>query len=278
MPRVVTLLTDFGHRDGFAGTMKGVILTLAPHVAVVDIAHELPPQDIRAAALVLRGAAPYFPRGTVHVAVVDPGVGTERRAICIVTERALFVGPDNGVLTWAAPPTHRHAAFSVENPQYFLPVVSRTFHGRDVFAPVAAHLAAGLEPAFLGPRLEQITELPWPAVVENDDGSIQGEVIYEDRFGNLVTNLEASILGDFSSTEVWLTIGSSMIPGIVPTYGAVPAGQLAALLNSWGLLEIAVRNGSAARTLGVGVGAPVTVHLRGKGRSNGPTMANTTQA
>lgn len=259
MARVVTFLTDFGLRDGFVGTMKGVVLHLCPHANLIDISHEIPPQDIRAAALVLRSAAPYFPPRTVHVVVVDPGVGTARRAICVETERAFFVGPDNGVLTWAAPSELRRAVVSLENPVYFLHPVSATFHGRDVFAPVAAHLANGLEPAFLGPRVEEIIELAWPPVVRRDDGSIEGQVVYQDRFGNLITNLEGSHLRDFPPGEVWLTIGSSMIHGIVPTYGAVPPGELAALVNSWGLLEIAVRNGSAAHNLGLGVGARVTV-------------------
>jgi len=262
--RLVTLLTDFGTADGYAGIMKGIILQRAPEATVIDLSHEIPPQDVRAAALVLRSAAPYFPPHTVHVAVVDPGVGSARRALCVVTESAIFVGPDNGVLTLAAPPSLRRAVYALEDERWFLKPVSRTFHGRDIFAPVAGELAAGLNPSALGPPLQHIEELAWPQAQRHGQ-EIRGEVIYVDRFGNLITNVPAEALADFSLDRVWVSVGGRMIRRIAPTYSSVCRGDLVALIGSWGLLEVAVREGSAARELGLGTGAPVKVTIAHEG-------------
>ncbi len=264
MPPVITLLTDFGNRDGFVGIVKGVILQRAPGAVLVDLSHDIPPQDIRAAALVLRSAVPYFPSGTIHLAVVDPGVGTSRRALCIVTQEAFFIGPDNGVLTFAAPPSQRLAVYSLEREEWFLKPTSRTFHGRDVFAPVAGLLAAGTPASALGPRVGEIVELPWPMPLRGGN-EILGEVLYVDRFGNLITNLGVSDFTDFSSECVWINVAGRRIRGIVPTYSHLAPGEIGALFSSWGLLEIAQREGDAARELGVGIGARVTVTLDRKG-------------
>jgi len=249
---LITLTTDFGTTDPFVGIMKGVIATRAPGVAVVDVTHGIPPHDMLAGALVLRAAAPYFPPRTIHVAVVDPGVGTDRRAICIETEAAYFVGPDNGLLTLAAPVGR---VVEITNEQCMLSPRGHTFHGRDVFAPAAAALAVGLATTSLGAELNEITRIDLPAPVR-DGRTVRGEAVYADTFGNLATNVEAGMLP--ASIE-HIEIGGRRIPTLVQAYGAVPSGELLALVNSWGVVEIAVRDGDARAVLGVDVGAPVTV-------------------
>ena len=187
---IVALLTDFGVSDGYVGIMKGVILGIAPETALVDISHDIPPQGIRAGAFVLKAASPYFPPGTIFVAVVDPGVGSERRIIAVRTPRAFYVGPDNGVLSWALQREDVQETINVTESGYWLPDVSRTFHGRDIFAPVAAHLAAGLPISRLGERIEDPVILPLPAPHLESDQVVRGEVIYVDRFGNLITDIQ----------------------------------------------------------------------------------------
>ena len=235
--------------------MKGVIATRAPGVPVVDVSHGIPAQNVMAGALVLKAAAPWFPAGTVHVAVVDPGVGTARRAICIETPAARFVGPDNGLLSLAAPPADVRRVVEITNERHLLSPRSRTFHGRDVFAPAAAALAAGVPPSELGPDVAGIVRLDVPAPVR-DGGALRGQVIYTDGFGNLATNIDAASL---PATVARVEIGARRIDGVVATYGAVATGELLALVNSWGGLEVARRDGDARMLLGVDVGAPVTV-------------------
>jgi hypothetical protein len=259
--RIITLLTDFGSRDAFVGAMKGVILGIAPEVCLVDLTHDIPPQDILAGALVLRSAVPYLPAGSVHVAVVDPGVGSTRRAILVETDGGLLVGPDNGVLALAATRLERRCVRALENEAWFRHPVSSTFHGRDVFAPVAAHLARGEDPAAVGPSVDGMVELPLPPVHASEE-RIDGEVIYVDAFGNLMTNIDAAALARFPAAQLSVTIRGTLVTGLAMAYAAVPAGAAVALVNSWGVLEIAVRNGDAARLLAVGRGTPVTVALR----------------
>ena len=235
--------------------MKGVIASRAPGIPVVDVTHDVPPQNVVIGAVALRAAARYFPKGTVHVAVVDPGVGTARRAVCIDTTEALFVGPDNGVLSLAAPPDRVRRAVEIANPGVILSPTSATFHGRDVFAPAAAALASGLPMAALGPSLAGIAALAVPTPVQEAKAT-RGEVVYVDRFGNLATNLDATIL----PAEVdHVEIASHRAIGFVRAYAEGPRHALVALLNSWGVLEIALRDGDARAVLGVGVGAAVTV-------------------
>jgi len=253
---VVTLTTDFGLDDPFVGILKGVIAGRAPGVPVVDLSHGVPPQDVRTAALVLRQAVPYFPAGTVHVAVVDPGVGGTRRAICIETARAFLVGPDNGVLSLVAADVRR--VVELTETQFQLHPRSATFHGRDVFAPVAAALATGTPADALGPALADFVriDLPRPA---RDGGAVRGEVIAVDRFGNLATNVDEGALAAFSRRRLSISIAGRRLDGVAGSYDAVAPGEAVAVLNSWGFLEIAVRDGSASRTLGAGVGTPVAV-------------------
>jgi S-adenosylmethionine hydrolase len=237
--------------------MKGVIAGRAPGVQVVDVSHGIPAQDIMAGALVLRAAAPYFPDRTVHVAVVDPGVGSARRPICIETRTACFIGPDNGLLSLAAPREQAVRVVEITDERFMLSPRSQTFHGRDVFAPAAAAVASGTPVAALGPECTDAVVLRLPAPVRDGD-VLRGEVIYIDRFGNLATNVDATLLTAVDHVEI---AGHRMIP-FAPTYAAVERQALLALVNSWGLLEIAVRDGDARTVLAVGVGTPVIVVAR----------------
>jgi S-adenosyl-L-methionine hydrolase (adenosine-forming) len=257
-PPIIALLTDFGTQDGFVGILKGVILGINPSVSIVDLSHEVQPQDILAGALILRSALPFFPPGTIHVAVVDPGVGSTRRAIIVETATALLVGPDNGLLSVAAPPESVQRVIHLTNSRYFLPRVSQTFHGRDIFAPVAAHLSRGVPAEDFGPPVAHMERLALP-VVEHASHKVTGSVIALDRFGNIVTNITAADLLPFPMEHLSVSIGTVHIHGLASTYASVSVGAVTALFNSWGMLEIAVRNGSAAQQLGVQRGNAVVV-------------------
>ncbi len=255
-PRV-TLLTDFGTRDGYAAAMKGVIVSRCPHAIIDDLTHEIPAGDIRAGAFALATAGSFFPPGTVHVAVVDPGVGTARAGILVLAREQVFIGPDNGLLSLAAGTSFR--AYRLDQSQYFREPVSATFHGRDVFASVAGHIAAGTLPARVGSAIDDLTTLALPSATY-DDAQATGEVIHVDRFGDLVTNLRADRLPR-EALSVTVDLGGNDLGPLVPTYGAVATGRFAALIGSSGFLEIAVRDGSAAVLFGpLGArGAPVRV-------------------
>lgn len=257
-PCIISLLTDFGTQDAFAGIMKGVILGINPAVSLVDLSHEIPPQDILAGALLLRSAAPFFPPGTIHVAVVDPGVGSARRALLVETRNTFFIGPDNGLLSLAAPAAAVTRMVHLTNAEYFLAPRSHTFHGRDVFAPVAAHLSLGVAPEQCGRLVTSMEQFTLPAV-ERGATWLTGSVVYIDRFGNVVTNLTEADLRPFPKESLLVSIGPVRVHGVVASYAAVEVGALAALINSWGMLEIAVRNGSAAQQLGIQCGQPVQV-------------------
>jgi len=252
---LITLTTDFGLADPWVGIMKGVIATRAPGTPVVDVSHGIPPQDVVAGALVLRHALPWFPRRSIHVAVVDPGVGSERRALCVEIDTALLVGPDNGLLSLVAPPATVRRIVELTEERFFLTPRSRTFHGRDVFAPVAAALATGTDPRALGPERDDLVRLALPEPVRQGT-RVLAQVIYVDRFGNLVTN----VVGDtFSQDRVSITIAGARIRGVAASYAAVARGTLLAVVNSWNLLEIAVRDGSAQEHLSAGTGAALTL-------------------
>jgi hypothetical protein len=253
---VVTLTTDFGLTDPFVGIMKGVLLARAPAARIVDLTHGIPPQDVRAGALVLKHAVPYFSPGTIHVAVVDPGVGTERAALCVETGGGFLVGPDNGVLSLAAVDVRRIVHLTEE--RFFLSPRSATFHGRDVFAPVAAALATGTPASALGPEARDMRRLEVPAV-RKDGGTIRGQVIYVDRFGNLVTNVSEIDLAELPREAVSIGVAAARLRGVAHSYGAARPGETVAVIGSWGLLEIAVRNGSARDVLGARVGDPIVV-------------------
>jgi S-adenosyl-L-methionine hydrolase (adenosine-forming) len=258
---LITLLTDFGTRDAFVGVMKGVILSLCPEARLVDLTHEIAPGEMQAGALALRWAAPYFPPGTVHLAVVDPGVGGPRRALVLRTPGAFFVGPDNGLLWPAASLVGDPEGWEIDLSSWDRPV-SATFHGRDVFAPAAARLAAGERPeAFCRPARDAV-RLEWPRP-EPVGEMIRGAVIYVDRFGNAITNLAPANLGQPGEGERAFTVAEHRIRGPSPSYGAVPENSPVVVLGSAGLYEIAVNQGSAAAVLGLGVGSPVEVQAVG---------------
>lgn len=260
---IITLLTDFGVSDAFAGVMKGIILDINPDARIVDLTHAVPPQQVLPAALILRSAVPFFPADTIHVAIVDPGVGSERRALVIETVHGLLVGPDNGVLSLAAPLVERHMVRQITNESFFRRPVSQTFHGRDIFAPVAAHLANGVDPQQFGPAVDAIVELALPPL-RRTPTALCGEVIYVDHFGNLVTNIDAEALYSFPVQAVSVSINGTQVAGPLTAYAAVPPGTLLAIMGSWGVLEIAVRNGSAAETCAAGPGTPVTVDVESR--------------
>ncbi|HEY3351783.1 MAG TPA: SAM-dependent chlorinase/fluorinase [Polyangia bacterium] len=256
-PAIITLLSDFGTADAYVAAMKGVILGLAPAARLVDVTHEIPPQDVFRGALVLREAAGSFPAGTVHLAVVDPGVGTAREPILIDTPTARFVGPNNGVLTLAAQPPLR--VHQLTEPALRREPASATFHGRDVFAPAAAYLARGVPAAAFGPPLDdaRLVRLALPRP-RREGAVLCGEVIHVDRFGNLVTSIRAADL-ERAGSRLRIEAGGEVIMGLSRTYGEAAPGALLALIGSGGFLEVAVRDGSGAARLGLGRGAPVRV-------------------
>lgn len=258
---IVALTTDFGTTDPWVGIMKGVLAARAPDATIIDVTHGVPPQDVLAGALVLRHAAPYFPAGTVHVAVVDPGVGGPRRPLCVETAQALFVGPDNGLLSLAAPSDEVRRIIELREERFHLTPPSATFHGRDVFAPVAAALACGVPPGDLGPEVGEMHRLALPPV-EHAGGGLRGQVVYVDHFGNLLTNVSEADLAAFPHRELSISIRDVRLAGVAPSYAAVAPGEPVAVVNSWGLLEIAVREGSARATLGGRVGDPLLVEGR----------------
>jgi S-adenosylmethionine hydrolase len=261
---IITLTTDFGLADGYVGTMKGVILSIDPTATIVDISHDIAPQDVREAAYTLYTAYPYFPQGTVHVVVVDPGVGSERRAIALRTLQATFVAPDNGVLSYVVAGERVEEIVHLTNPRYHLSPVSCTFHGRDIFAPAAAYLARGIPLAKLGQPLTEIIAFPLPRPQFHPDGIIVGQVIHVDRFGNLITSIMATDLADNPTLrEGVIKIKGQSIRGIVNTYAEVAPGKLLALVGSEGHLEISVSGGSACQTLKAKVGDEVLLRVEG---------------
>jgi len=271
---LVTLTTDFGTADGYVGTMKGVILTIAPTAHLVDISHEIAPQNLRQAAYVLYTSYPFFPPGTVHLIVVDPGVGSARRPIALRTPAGDFVAPDNGVLSYVMAREPVEALVELSDPRYRLSQISHTFHGRDIFAPAAAHLAAGVPILSLGsPVSDPVTFSP-PSV-EITPAGITGEVLHTDHFGNVITSIgllawsESDLIltpafrevqrGEpvrFRAAGAAVTVAGQEI-GVHRTYAKVAPGETLALVGSEGHLEIAVREGSAAQRLGLHPGDTV---------------------
>lgn len=255
---VVTLTTDFGLVDPFVGIMKGVILDIAPAARIVDVTHGVPAQNVVAGAYALASAVPWFPRGSVHVAVVDPGVGTRRRALLVETADGWLVGPDNGLLSFAAPARAVRRIFDVSRSAVRLQPVSRTFHGRDVFAPIAAALASGVAPERLGRPLRSMQRLRQP-VPRRRDGALIGRVLWVDGFGNLATNVAAGDLARaFRGGRLCITIAGHVVP-FRSSYAGVPTARPVAVVNSSDLIEIAVNGGSAAARFGVGPGTAIEI-------------------
>lgn len=261
---IVALLTDFGLADPYVGAMKGAILTVCPAVTLVDIAHELPAHDVLAGALGLEAAYRFFPAGTIFVAVVDPGVGSARRGLALASGGQTFVGPDNGVLTLVLGTDAR--AHALERAPFFRSPVSPVFHGRDVFGPVAGHIALGRRLDEMGPAVSDPVRLPVPVARRTRDGW-EGEVVHVDRFGNLVTSLTRAAVEDLAGSSpspaaLHATLGAHTAP-FVRTYSEAAEGTLIALLGSGDRLEVAVNRGSAARAAGAGAGTIVRLARRG---------------
>jgi S-adenosylmethionine hydrolase len=261
---IVTLTTDFGTLGPYVAAMKGILLGMAPAAQLVDVSHTISPQNILEGAFVLAGIVESFPRGTVHLAVVDPGVGTDRRMIAVSIGGQWFVLPDNGLITGAARGRTPEGIWELKNPALRRPTIAPTFHGRDIFAPAAAHLVRGGDPAELGPVLNGFSTLRNFEPAGTPDGWI-GEVIFRDTFGNLITNLFGEQLGDSPPGDWTLEVAGTRIEGLVRTYGERPTGTLVALVGSSGAVEIAVVNGDASEQLSAGPGG--TVRLRRKGLS-----------
>jgi hypothetical protein len=263
----VTLLSDLGTADTYVGVMRAVILSMCPTARIIDLCHEIPPQDIEQAAFLVDTAWRFCPEGTVHVIVVDPGVGSERRVVAVEAQRQRFIAPDNGVLTYVLAGAREHRAFSLERTELFLPEVSQTFHGRDIMAPVAARLAAGLPIEAVGPEIEgALVRFAVSRPVVTGAGLI-AHVVHVDRFGNLVTDLSETDLvtwqRETGAEQLVMRVGDSVIEEVRTAYAGAAPGELLAIFGSTGRLEIALNLGSAAKCLGLGRHAVVVIEPRG---------------
>ncbi len=269
METIITLTTDFGLTDAYVAAMKGVLVSVNPRVKLIDICHAIPPRNINQAGFVLSTAYPFFPERTIHLVVVDPGVGTERRAIILRTPMADFIAPDNGVLSYVISSLTRTLpevvnrqielgpeleAVAITRPEFWRSPVSPTFHGRDIFAPVAARLSLGCSPADFGETITSVTMLPLSFPCRVSDGSIVGQVLHIDSFGNLITNIH---YGDLPEPEaaIIVDIGNHVIKGLNRTYAE--GEGLLALIGSSGYLEVALNSGSARNWLDAGIGSEV---------------------
>lgn len=244
---IITLLTDFGFKDSYVASMKGVILNINPECRVVDITHQIHPQDITEGAFVLANAFSYFPEGTIHLAVVDPEVGGARNPILIVTDRFFFIGPDNGIFSLALHEERMKSAYVLTERRFFRPEISSTFHGRDIFAPVAGHLTLGIPPKAFGKRIDsyKTLNLPDPMVKRR---RLVGEVIHVDAFGNLITSIDQVTFSKFHQGRPFrIKVKNRIIPRISMGYWEGKKGELIALFGSGGFLEIAVREGNAQK-------------------------------
>jgi S-adenosylmethionine hydrolase len=258
-PAIITLTTDFGEGSRYVPAMKGVILSINPEARIVDVTHSIPPQDIRCGANILAETARWFPPETIHIAVVDPGVGSNRRIVYARIGTQQFIAPDNGLLSRLAAAEPATKIVAIEDPQYWLATVSATFHGRDIMAPVAGWLSVGVEPEKLGRPVEQLIDLPW-AEVQQVANRIEGEVVEVDSFGNLITNITRAMLEGVPTDEtVIISCEEHETQGIFATYSDQPTMTFMAHVGSTGRLELAVVDENASAMLGVRVGAPVRV-------------------
>lgn len=273
----IALLTDFGVEDVYVGVMKGVMNKICPDATLIDITHAIPPQDVRGGALALLDAYKYFPEGTVFLVVVDPGVGSDRLPIVVVHDGYYFIAPDNGILTYLLADGQDYQAHALANPDYLLPAASSTFHGRDIFAPAAAHVASGVDIAQLGESVETLVSLPQPMLAISD-AEITGEIVRIDHFGNIITSIgrfhwqsdDCLILQPrdkgtveslaIASTNASVKIGKTTFTGIKHAYYEVATGELALQIDSTGQLEVMVNQGNAAQRLGVSVGDEIILH------------------
>jgi len=254
-PPVIALMSDFGLTDAYAGTLKGVIHRIAPLATLIDLTHQIPPHSILIGAACLSQAAPYFPKATVFLAVVDPGVGTDRRALGAESGGMYYVAPDNGLLSFVLDAEARIHA--LENRAYWLEKISATFHGRDIFAPAAAHLARGVPLEAFGPPIYDPVRIPWPQPEPVVRGVWRLPIIAADHFGNLITCLRPEDLPRLGLSDISIRIGQTRIGAVSPTFGALGAGQWLAYWGSGGLLEIGINSGNASAVSGLGAGDTV---------------------
>jgi S-adenosylmethionine hydrolase len=264
MPRsLITLVTDFGTSDHFVAAMKGVILSIHPQAEIVDVTHDIHPFEIAEGAFVLNETWRYFPKKTVHVAVVDPGVGSDRRPVLVEADGHLFVGPDNGVFSFVYEQATKFTVRHLTADRYFRKPVSRTFHGRDIFAPVAGHAAKGVKPALLGKKINDPVRLAVLAPNRTSRRAWTGNVLKVDRFGNLITNFHLSEFGEIRTRAFEITCGLQHINRLALNYAETEPGELFVIVGSSGYLEVAANQDSAARRLGCGAGAPVDLEMFG---------------
>ena len=252
---IITLTTDFNETDGFAGVMKGVILSINPEAKIIDISHQVPSQNIEAAAFLFYNSYDFFPEGTTHVIVVDPGVGSQRRIIAAQSKKYIFIAPDNKVLNYIFNSDETLTVVNVLNKKYFLPKISNTFHGRDIFAPVAAHLSMGLTIKELGPAINDYnnSKIPTPIISSK---KIIGNVIYIDKFGNLITNIHQSLI---SNKNISIKFKKIVINNLSNSYTDVKINEPLAIIGSSGYLEVSIRNGDACKNFNISIKDPIEV-------------------
>jgi S-adenosylmethionine hydrolase len=261
---IITLLTDFGTKDHYVASMKGVILNINPQCLLIDLTHQVNPNDIEEGAFILASTYSYFPKGTIHLAVVDPGVGGSRKPILLVTRNYFFVGPDNGLFTLVAQRERLKQVVALTKKKYFLSKVSNTFHGRDIFAPVAAHLSLGIKPNTFGYKINSLKELKFQKPFVKD-GKLVGEIFHIDAFGNLISNIDEGKLFRFIQSRPYvIRAGRKAISGLKKGYWQGKKGEPIALLGSGGFLEISVREGNAQKRLKVRRGDPIWISRKFK--------------
>lgn len=258
---IITLTTDFGLQDHYVSAMKAVILGIYPQAQIVDISHQIPPQDIMAGAWVVKNAAFLFPEHSIHVVVVDPGVGTDRRPIALRSNKQIFIGPDNGIFSLLDTP-YTDEAYHLSEKKFWRSQLSSTFHGRDIFAPVAAHLASGVELALLGKKITDLVKYHWAVPIADKDG-LQGWVVHVDRFGNLITNISQELVEEnIGRRKVKIYVGNTVIDHFVNTFGDVEEGEPVGFIGSSGMLEIGINKGNAANMLSADKGSQVSLVLQ----------------
>jgi hypothetical protein len=247
---IITLTTDFGVSDPYVGGLKGVILTINPRCRMVDITHQIAPQDVMAGSFTLSISYRFFPPGTIHLAVVDPGVGTNRRPLLVKAGDYFFIGPDNGIFSFILSGSAEVAVHAITEPAFWLPEPSRTFHGRDIFAPVAAHLAGGVAPSQFGPPVDDYIVYRLPEPEKLGSSGVSGEIIHTDHFGNLITNIPESLVRSMTAAGcLQAEIRGAAITRLLPAYGCADEDELFCIIGSSGLLEVALKNGSAQQRL-----------------------------
>ena len=256
MTSIIALLTDFTLHNWYIGVMKGVIAGINPSATVIDLCHQVSSQDMREGSFILGNSYAFFPRGTIFVAVVDPGVGSDRRNLIVKTDDFFFVAPDNGILTSIFERAKVERVYQVHPGKYTLPLRGSTFYGRDIFAPVAAHLSLGVPPGEMGDEVKSVLTVPAIKPYVNERGEISGRAVYVDTFGNIITNIEETYLrsvlpGDIPREDLTIRLAGRTIRGVRKYYEQGEAGKLMALVNSWGYIEIAVNRGNAFQYLGL---------------------------